>query len=293
MLMSAECFPCFINQALRAVKYGTDDKKIHITVIKEVMNYLASKQDINISPAEYGLDVYRIVRKVTGCNDPFKNEKLKHKDEVMGLQEHLKMLLNSQNGVEKYGKYLRLHNAVKLAGIGNIIDLGVSNPINLIEEIDRVFKQGFAKEDFFIFLDKIKKAKNLLYLTDNSGEIYFDLMFIDELFNYFDINILLGVKGGPVINDITIDDVKNMDIDERIEIISNGTDAIGTVLTECSTFFKKKFNDADVIISKGQANFESLNLLKKGNIFYILKLKCESIAEYTGFNKGDTLFILN
>lgn len=290
MQVMPECFPCFINQSLRAAKFVTDDKKLQSEILKEVMNNLCSKDNLNISPAEYGIDVYRIVRRMTGVNDPFIKEKENHRNELEELNPHLLELLNSENDIEKFNKYTNLHNGLKLAGIGNIIDLGVDNPINLIEEIDRVFKIGFVYDEFFSFIDMAKKSKTLLYLTDNSGEIYFDLIFIDRLFDYFNLDITLGVKGGPVINDITLDDVKKINLDKRIKVLSNGTDAIGTILKECSTEFNQVFNTADIIISKGQANFESLNYLKKDNLFFSLKLKCEPIAEYTGFKKGDTVF---
>lgn len=291
MNIMPECFPCFINQALRAVKFVSNDKDLQVKVIKEVMQNLISKNNLNISPAEYGSDVYGIVRKITGLNDPFLNEKEKHTLEIVPLKPHLIELLNSTKDIEKYGEYLKLHNSAKLAGIGNIIDLGVSTPINIKDEIDRVFKVGFAYEDFFMFIDIMKKAKNVLYLTDNSGEIYFDLIFIDEIFNFFDVQVTLGVKGAPVINDITIDDMKNIAIDERINVVSNGTDAIGTVLSKCSNQFVNTFNSADVIISKGQGNYESLNHLSMNNIFYILKMKCDPIALYSGFKKNDTVFL--
>ncbi len=127
------------------------------------------------------------------------------------------------------------------------------------------------------FKEAVLSANKILYLGDNSGEIVFDRLLIEQL--PYD-KVTYAVRGYPVINDVTMDDAVATGITKLVTVIDNGSDAPGTILDECSDKFKRVFHDADMIISKGQGNYESLSDSNK-NIFFIFKVKCRVVAENT------------
>ena len=130
----------------------------------------------------------------------------------------------------------------------------------------------------------IAKADTVLYLGDNSGEIVFDKLFVETMMHP---NLWFAVRGAPVINDVTIDDARYVGMDQVAEVISNGYDAPSTLPEHCSLEFQKLFNQADVIISKGQGNLEGLlEYPTDKEIYFLLMVKCDVIADILGVQKG-------
>ena len=144
------------------------------------------------------------------------------------------------------------------------------------EALERI-KEDFKKEG--------AAAESILYLADNAGEIVFDKILIEQLGPE---KIKLAVKGGPVINDATIEDVEETGLTDLVRVISNGNDAPGTILGLCSEEFRHSFEEADLIIAKGQGNYESLSDFDK-NIFFLLKAKCPVVANHLGCEVGSTV----
>ncbi len=134
--------------------------------------------------------------------------------------------------------------------------------------------------------DKINGSEKILYLGDNAGEIVFDKLFIETM-QHPDVTFV--VRGKPVINDVTFEDVRQTRIDNVCKVISNGYDAPSTLLEFCSEEFLDKFNTADLVISKGQGNFEGLMYTTHPNVFFLLMAKCEPMAELLGVNKGEMI----
>ena len=126
------------------------------------------------------------------------------------------------------------------------------------------------------------RRERILYLGDNAGEIVFDRLLIEQLPME---KVVFCVRGAPVINDATMEDAKAAGIAALVETMDNGSDAPGTILAECSDHFRRRFDAADLVISKGQGNYESLSDADK-KIFFILKVKCEVIARHIGCAPG-------
>jgi len=174
--------------------------------------------------------------------------------------------------------------AVRLAVAGNIVDFGISHSFDLELTIQHVLQTPFALDCVKELHDDIAKAQTVLYLGDNSGEIVFDKILIETMMHN---TVFFAVRGAPVLNDVTIDDAMFVGMDTVSDVISNGYDAPSTVLEYASDEFKEIFNKADVIISKGQGNLEGLYSLEQKNIYFLLMVKCDVVAELLGVKKGD------
>jgi hypothetical protein len=142
--------------------------------------------------------------------------------------------------------------------------------------------------DYENFKNSIKNSSRILYLGDNAGEIVFDRVLIEELHQIKDLEVNFVVREKPIINDATLDDAIVTGMDKVARIISSGSDAPATILSQCSPQLLELYYSADVIIAKGQGNYESLSE-EKGNIFFLLKAKCPVVAGLLEVNVGDAI----
>jgi uncharacterized protein with ATP-grasp and redox domains len=167
---------------------------------------------------------------------------------------------------------------VRLAIAGNMMDMGVNASLTEAD-VRQTMKQALTAP-FFGEMDKfrhaIAEAHSILYLADNAGEIAFDRLLVEQLLSK---HVTVAVRGAPVINDATLIDAQTVGLDQIVEVIDNGSDAPGTILSDCGPEFRRRFAEADLIIAKGQGNFETLSG-EAGNIFFLFKVKCAVIAEH-------------
>ncbi len=268
MKIYLDCMPCFIRQALESVKLITDDEIIREQVVRRVL-MMAANLNMNQSPPAISQQIHRLIRQLTGNEDPYRELKQRFNNFAIQLSAELKKsIILSEDP---------LGTAIRLAIAGNIIDLGVKTSIDE-SDVENVIRNCLTedfdssqKEEFKISLDN---AEKILYLTDNAGEIVFDKLLIERLPVE---KITVAVRGKPIINDATLEDAEFAGLTQIVEVIDNGSDAPGTILETCSEEFKRRFDEADLIIAKGQGNYETLNDSDK-NIFFILKAKCPVIA---------------
>ena len=213
--------------------------------------------------------------------DPFKEEKANNNHIALELYKEWKpKVLSSVNPFDL---------ALRLSIAGNIMDYGANNSFDVHQTINKVLKTSFAIDHSELLKDKIKKAKRILYLGDNAGEIVFDKLFIETIMHN---HVVYAVKDTPVLNDVTMTDAKEVGMDLVADVISNGFDAPSTVLHKCSEEFIEIYNSADLIISKGQGNFEGLMKQNDSRIFFLLMAKCDVIAEILNAEKG-SFVVLN
>jgi len=233
--------------------------------------------DMSCSPPEIGQIVHRIVRAQVGVADPYAKIKAESTRQALGLYPRLKAEVAKADDP--------LECAVRLAIAGNIIDFAVDGMPRtsdaLWESVQGVLSQPFAIDHLDAFRRALGKAKRVLYLGDNAGETVFDRVLIEAM----DVPVCYGVRGAPVLNDATREDAIAAGIGEVAEILPNGSDAPGTVLADCSAGFRQRFEDADMIIAKGQANYETLSA-HDGAIFFLLRVKCPVIARDVGVPVG-------
>ncbi len=170
--------------------------------------------------------------------------------------------------------------AVKLAIAGNIIDLGVNG--HLPADALRTAVEQALGEPVHGLVDDLRRdveaADEILYLADNCGEIVFDRLLIEQLPT---AKVTLAVRGRPILNDATRADALTVGLTDIVEVIDNGTDAPGTLLDDCSPAFRRRFERADLIIAKGQGNFESLSDVD-APVYFLFKVKCSVVADHVG-----------
>ncbi len=275
-----DCIPCFIRQTIEAVRFATTDENIHELVLREVL-YAASKMDMKKSPPVMGQYIHRLIRKYSGSPDPYKKVKDRFNQYALELYPALKEII--ENSPDKFD------TAARMAIAGNIIDFGVNNKID-----STIIKKNIEKslsEKLFGSVTHLQEAVNaaetILYIGDNTGEIVFDRLLIGQLPKG---KVIYAVRGSPVINDATIADAVYTAMTDMVRVIDNGSDAPGCILEECSSTFRQYFFDADLIIAKGQGNFETLSDVNK-NIFFLLKAKCPVIARHIGCELGNAVIM--
>ncbi len=276
-----DCLPCLLNQALNASRAATDDEELHRQVLNRVAEMIP-ELSLGLNPPEIAQQCYRLIHEVTGNSDPFREAKEVATRAVLGIYPRLKEVVAT--AAEP------LLTACKLAIAGNSIDLGPS--YNNHGSVDNIMEEALASplavDNYEQFLSGIKKAHRLLYLGDNAGETVFDRILIEELLRVKELEIDFVVRDKPVINDATLRDALAAGIHKVARIISNGSDAPATILAQCSPEMLELYNTADIIIAKGQGNYESLSE-EPGNIFFFLKAKCPLVARTMGVNVGDAI----
>ena len=273
-----ECLPCFVRQTLDAVRLVTSDATVHEVLVRKVLDAL-SRIDFKQSPPVMGQYIHREIRKAVGCEDPYKQVKVKYNQYALRLLPDLRQTI--ANAADKF------ETAVRLAIAGNIIDFGASLRVDS-SVIDETIKSSLISRligDIRIFQEAVKSAGKILYIGDNTGEIVFDQLLLGQLPHD---NIVFSVRGCPILNDATMEDAVQTGLTDIVPVIHNGSDAPGIVLEECSPEFREAFDQADLVIAKGQGNFETLSDVDK-NIVFLLKAKCPVVADHIGCAIGDSI----
>ncbi len=283
-----ECIPCILRQTIETARLATANVKLQKEAINRILLYL-TQIDYNVPPPALGRDVYGIIHRVTGNDDPYKE--LKQKYNALGLahyDELLRIVFKSSDPVM---------TAAKLAVVGNIIDFGAQSQeqVNIKESIRNISQMDFAINDFNRFIRDLKQARSVLYIADNAGEIVFDRLFIEILQRYYPelgLEFNVAVRGAPIINDATIEDTQMVGLDKIATIIENGDNAPATLLDRVSSKMKRAFESADIIIAKGMGNYETLDD-RPELIYYLLKVKCNLVGRSIGANIGSLVFKRN
>lgn len=276
MKVHFECVPCFLRQALEAAKMSTDDEMVCEKALRGAMTYLLNEQWTKIIP-ELGTNVHRIVKRVTGNMDPYKQLKEKYNRIALELYPKLELIVDNSKDP--------LLTAVKVAIAGNAIDFGPRVDINLKKEVQNVLDNELAINDIDQLKGSVLKSKSVLYLADNAGETFFDRILI-EVFLKRSVKVTYVVKDAPILNDAIFRDAEMAGISQMAKVMSIGTDCTGVLFKECSNEFLSEFESSSLVISKGQGNYESLSDVKNKEIFFLLKIKCPIIADDIGAETG-------
>lgn len=267
MNVKFDCALCSVNGVLNLFKAGLIDEKYQEEIFKELMTYYANV-DYTLPSTTINRGVKNIVCRISGLTDPFKPLKEKVNNKALEYyKKYEKSVKDSGNSWQK---------AMRFAIAGNIIDFGPTHNFNIEKKIEEVLQVDFPIDDSEKFFSEIKKAKSILYIGDNTGEIIFDKLFL-EIINH--PNVTFVVREKPILNDSTMEDAIWAGIDKLAKIITTGDDAPGVLLENVSEEFLSYYNSADLIISKGQGNFEGLGHVTDKNIYFLFTVKCKLIAE--------------
>ncbi len=270
-----QCVPCLINQGLNAVRKLNLGQELEKEIALRSLKFLSQFESMDRSPAYYAYFVQQIVKEISGSQDPFydmkrfANEKA---EEILGSLEEPQSL----------------EGALKLSCVGNYIDFAIRDVKDIEEEVRELLKKEFYVRDYPALSEKLKNAQSVLVLGDNAGEIVFDKPLVKAL-KRLGKEVIYAVKGKPILNDATYEDALEVSMTELCRVISNGSDKVGTWIEDCSEEFRDIFYGSDVVISKGQANFETLNDSDR-DIFFLLIAKCEPIASETKGRVKELIF---
>ena len=280
MMTNLDCFPCFLGQALEATRMATKDEGIHRKVLNSVLSIL-SNISIYSSPPEIALLIHQRVKAITGSPDPYQEAKKRQNELAMQYENIL------SNQIAEMSNPLKA--AMMLAAIGNAIDLAPGHPVqDIYKRYMEFINRGFAYDDYELFCAKLVQSRSILFLGDNAGEIVWDKILIEELLDHSNLDIIYAVRGFPILNDATMEDAEFVGMAQLVKVISNGSEAPGTLLNRCSEEFISKFKQSDLILAKGQGNYESLSRENRP-IFFLLNVKCPVIAEDVHCEIGDII----
>ncbi len=275
MKIQEKCLPCVVNQVIKTANLlGIKEKG---ELFKLVFSYLAKADYENVLTPELIGETYAIMKQALQSSDPYKKTRELYNTMFMNHSRELEAEIDEADD--------DFAAAVKYSIIGNIIDF---NPIHSLSlsEIWRYFEkyktEALAIDDTNRLKDDIRKAKRILYLGDNCGEIVLDKLLIKKIKQIHPgCEILFAVRGAPVVNDSVEADAYAVGIQDYAAIISNADNSLGTVLYRTSPRFQSVYQSADLVISKGQANYECLSTENK-NIYFLLMTKCKVIADDIG-----------
>lgn len=266
-------------QALRAASIGTDDASLFAKASRAVLE-IGPDFNLDLSPAANATLAVKAVTQAIGNPDPYRSAKIAQNKAALRLEETAKRTIEAS--------FDRVARALIISCIGNVIDLGAQDSFDLEDEFSSASEQDFARADLDEFRKRLSGARKLLLIADNSGEILFDRIFLDTLPPAVAKTVV--VKSGPIINDATVDDALMVGLDRTARIITTGGSELGVKLEDCPGELLQELRDADIILAKGHANFETLNEENMG-IFFLLKAKCDVVAHELGVATGSLVLV--
>ncbi|MGV8123728.1 MAG: DUF89 domain-containing protein [Candidatus Xenobiia bacterium LiM19] len=274
-----ECYACFVRQSIEAGKLATENETLQWDILKEVLKKTLTFPQEE-SPAVMGKEIHRLIRRISGNPDPYKTMKDDYTHKAQEMIPWITSLIDQSEN--------RLLAALKIIATGNIIDFGpfglaqVSLTEFMEKKLESDFKGNFSVDSFAASLNS---AQSILYVADNCGEIVFDSFFINHFLH--DKKVFLSVRGGVVLNDITREDLAGIHLNENVTVIDSGDDAPGVLLQSCSQEFKSVYDSVDLVLLKGQGNYEGVGAAARTDVFSILVAKCPTIARDIGCEIND------
>ena len=277
MKFKYECLWCHVNQAKRIAELvGMDDIRTE-GMVRKVLKHLSEMPYEGTNPAMME-ETWRIITQEVGDDNPYKAIKASFNQEMLTVYDrlHQKLLMDED----------RFHQGIHLAIEGNIIDFGAKHEFSIEATVKQLLASEWVElaiDESEVLYEQLKGAEQVLYIGDNCGEIVMDKLLIQILKKEFPkLRTSFSVRGKPILNDVTIEDAIQVGMSEVADVIDSGSGAPGTVLSLTSDKFKQAFDAADVIIAKGQGNFESLSHLKKDKLFFLFMGKCDAVAKDIG-----------
>jgi len=278
------CIPCYLKQALSAAREVTGDAETQRRVLNEAARLLPALS-LESTPARNSTLVLWRAQEVLGCADPWATKKKQYNELALSMYPRLKTLVQ--------GSQDRLGTALRVAAAGNVMDLGIlsGGDVDVEGVLDDLLSEGFAIDQSEFLESSVRGPVDVLYLLDNAGEVVFDRVLIEELTDR-GARVTAVARGAPILNDATVKDARAARLHESAVVVGNGSPMIGTDLETCSEEFLRLFDEAELILSKGQANFETLNETA-APVFFILKAKCPEVARELGVATGDVVAVFN
>jgi uncharacterized protein with ATP-grasp and redox domains len=283
MKILPDCYVCAMRQALAAARLVSDDPEVHYRVLEEAAGHL-TRGGRDITPPEAGEGLYRMVRELSGNDDPFATMKRRQNDAVMDI---LPWLRDTIAGADD-----PVLMAVRLAIAGNTVDPGAQASFNLENSIMQAVEGERDLDRYPAFAESLSGAKKVLLVADNCGEAVFDLALIETMQEARggEIDVTVAVRSAPIINDITEVEAREIGLDRLARIIESGSEMPGTVLLRTTDEFREAFDSSDLVISKGQGNWETLEDSER-EVFFMFQAKCPAVAAVNDCPEGALLLL--
>lgn len=278
------CLPCFHRQIERTLGFAGVNGEAGRR-IRDLAGAVLGNASLDQAPARISTLIHRIIREETGL-DPYRAVKRASTQAALGMLPAARQrALNARAGAA--GPPDELEGGVRAAIAGNVIDFGIYEHFDLDRSLEESFSLPLDPSACRAFAAAVGRSQNILYLCDNAGEIVLDRILL-EMLRDRGKTVIAAVKGAPVINDATRDDAAGAGLaDAAHAVIDNGSDGIGTLLELCSPDFMRAWDAADLVISKGQANYETLADVRDKRIFFLFRVKCPVVAAALGRPEGD------
>ncbi|HHI30429.1 hypothetical protein B6V01_003195 [Methanosarcinales archaeon ex4572_44] len=283
MKPAPQCAACLLSRVQFEAALSTDDYELQMQALKTGLRVLASTFEKERSTNVISTQVHREVYETLNDSDPYLELK------KLSNTAALRLLPSVKNQIRESEDPFR--DAVVAVTIGNTLDFGVQGFKAPIANFNKVFKElganGLAIDD----TDEIRKlaSGDVTYLTDNCGEIVLDTLLFEQI-HALGGTITLVVRGAPILNDATIEDVQNLGIEKQVDrVLTTGSNAVGICMKEVPDEVRVAIESADIIISKGMANYESLTEHNYRPIAYLMQAKCKPVAESVPTAKGDLI----
>jgi len=283
--INLECVPCYVNQGLDASEYAEMTEKERWKTIRTVCKELSNSNE-KTPAAKIGQKIHKIVRDNSETGDPYRKKKeLSNKKAKEYFEDFLNKVNRSENPV---------NDAAKLATAGNIVDFGPRGGFDIKATLEDGLAEDFAINHWKSFAERLNNAKKLLYFADNSGEIIYDELFLKTLLRETPVEeIMLVVKGGPFLNDVTLEDARNLSLDEidgvELRTVDNGDGGKSPELWSAEV--EDWIDRYDLTVSKGQANYEGLNEYVRPDLFFLLVVKCQLLERNIGAEVGNMVLM--
>lgn len=277
-----------MGQALQAGRLG-GFSEIEIKRILDEIGKEIERITLDSTPPEMARTLQRVIHNEIGVLDPYKEIKKASNAAALRHYESVKQIVKESDDP--------LRTAIQAAIAGNIIDYGAVHDLDVDAELKRLMQEErmtIEREDsenfaYQSFRKDLERAENLVYVGDNAGEIVFDRILIETMQElYPELHIIFATRGKPILNDCLLEDAKAVGLDTVVDVVSSGVDTPGLILDDCSAEFLELFRRADLIISKGQGNFESLSEAA-GPIYFLLIAKCAVVARELGCEIRDII----
>lgn len=285
MNIKNECLHCVVRQMVELAERLSDEEKVQRDIIKYGLN-LINEVGLDSQPAYITGKIFDYAKKKTGIVDPFDVEKKTFNQVAQKLIESFDLKRKIQVSEAP------LETAIRLSIAGNIIDFSLGETIEEHHVRDSI--QACLQADLYgnalnHLIEAIEKHNHIMILGDNAGEIVFDQLLIQTMKK----KVIYVVKGGPIVNDATRQDAEAIGLDQETYVMDTGISYQGIILDESSPEFIKALEDAPLVIAKGQANYECLNEYNHPNMYFLLRAKCQAVADVIGCQKGAFVCIKN
>jgi len=286
--VETECANCLIHRGYREIQEATSDPSLQFEAISAVLRLLSGEFKATTVPAHIGTKRDRLIKEITGNPDPYARKKQLSNEKALEALPLVKSFVSNETSPEA-----RFRKACLGSVVGNIIEFDIPGHTFKFEDVGKLIhqaEQDLAIDEISQIFDLAKKAKRVLYLTDNSGEIAFDTLLVREL-KKLGPRVAVAVKAKPILNDATLEDAKHAGMHEVADdLITLGTDSIGLILEECSKEFLDLYNSADLVVAKGMGYAESITEIDPPSPqALLLRAKCQPVANFFRVKKENNI----